>query len=144
MNSEDRPILVCSALMLTACAGEPAIAAGRAAVAPVTFASLQPYVGEVCEIQHLGSGPLPMASHKDEIVIDGGQWFVHHQYTTRYGFGLHDGGSRPITIGSDGWFHFTSDSGSRQAFRPDGPVHLIYSIANVGKGLIPGGLVDDS
>jgi hypothetical protein len=38
----------------------------------------------------------------------------------------------PITAGNDGWFHFRSDSGIRQAFQPAGPSQMKYRIEGVG------------
>ena len=101
---------------------------------PVAFAAdappeLAPYIGKTCTSK-VGNG-----RNEDVIVLNAdGTVASHHKYTTGPSFTLHDGGLRPLTKGADGWWHFTSDSGSEQAYLPKDATHLSVRIKIPGRG----------
>ncbi len=119
--------VVLASLLANACAGPQASTADAASGAarpakalvttatqrPISLADLKPYVGETCTDSGFRGGVVI----KDTIVKkpDGTEWTLH-----RYGIAgaEHNAGLRPLIAGSDGWIHFTSDSGSIQAFQP--------------------------
>jgi hypothetical protein len=101
---------------ILAIASLPAIAADPAA-------ELAPYVGKSC------SGTIRMGRNVDTIVVNAdGSVASHHRYTTSAYSGLHDGGLRPLTKEADGWWHFTSDSGSEQAYQPKDASRLTVKV----------------
>jgi hypothetical protein len=118
---------------MSTCAATAAILALGAVHLPSTFAAdapadLAPYIGKTCTSK-VGNG-----RNEDVIVLNAdGTVASHHKYTTESRF-VHDGGLRPLTKGADGWWHFTSDSGSEQAYLPKDATSLSVRIKIPGKG----------